>query len=97
MSVTSDAITKIKANRALLSSKANAFKFSGLKVANVGATYNEAYLESKFSPTKKLNIEQRVSSEKQKQRIFNWILFGLILFGTYYFYLVLSSPTITFI
>ncbi len=85
MSTTADAISKIKANRALLSSKANAFKFSGLKVATNGSTYNEEYLKSKFSPRTKLNIEHGVASEKQKQKMINWIFCALILIGIYFY------------
>jgi len=90
MSVTADAIAKIKANKNLRSQRFSKFKMKAISSGKNDSVFNGEYLKSKFSLSKKEKQFHKISQERRNQKILNWTFWFLILISLIYVYNILA-------
>lgn len=84
MSITADAISKLKSNKNLRSHRFSKSKMTRFSVAKKGLVFNAEYFKSKFSRNKKDAQFQKINLERRNQKILNWTYGFLILISLIY-------------
>lgn len=86
MSITADAISKIKSNKKLRSHRFSNFKMTKIAAGKKSSVFNGEYLKSKFSLNKKEEQFYKINLERRNQKILNWTFWFLILISLIYVY-----------